>query len=63
MKSLCPWKGIASSYDVDVDVDGVRSPHAAWIYRHPSPFARRIKNHIAFWGAVEIRDTHARAGR
>lgn len=55
MKSLCPWKGIASYYTVDVD--GIRSRNASWSYRHPSPLARRIKNHIAFWGAVDIRDT------
>lgn len=52
MKSLCPWKGIASYYTVEVD--GVRDANAAWTYRHPSPLARRIKNHIAFWGNVEV---------
>lgn len=52
MKSLCPGKGIASYYTVEVD--GVRSVNAAWTYRHPVPLARRIKNHIAFWGDVEV---------
>jgi uncharacterized protein (DUF427 family) len=53
-KSLCPWKGIAAYYTVDVD--GEQAPNAAWTYRHPSPLARRIKNHVAFWGGVDVRD-------
>jgi uncharacterized protein (DUF427 family) len=54
MKSLCPWKGIASDYTVDVE--GARGRNAAWTYRHPSPLARKIKNHIAFWGDVQVRE-------
>lgn len=61
MKSLCPWKGIASYYTVDVD--GVRDANAAWTYRHPSPLARRIKNHIAFWGNVEVIERGAGTAR
>jgi len=53
MKSGCPWKGVASYYTVEVD--GVRDTHAAWTYqRHPPPLARRIKNHVAFWGDVRV---------
>ena len=37
-----------------VDVNGVRDANAAWTYRHPSPMARRIKNHIAFWGSIRV---------
>ena len=51
-RSLCPWKGIASYFDVVVD--GVRCPGAAWCYRHPTPFARRVKNRVAFWRGVEV---------
>lgn len=51
-KSVCPWKGVASYYTVEVD--GVRDADAAWTYRHPSPLARRIKNHVAFWHGVEV---------
>lgn len=50
--TLCPWKGIARYYDVTVD--GQTYPAAAWYYPKPSPLARRIKNHVAFWGGVEI---------
>jgi uncharacterized protein (DUF427 family) len=28
--------------------------YAAWYYPHPSPFAREIKNHVAFWHGVEV---------
>jgi uncharacterized protein (DUF427 family) len=52
MKSLCFWKGVASYYNVEVN--GVRDRHAAWIYRHPSPLARAIKDRVAFWGGVQV---------
>ena len=51
-RTLCPWKGIARYYDVVAD--GLVSPNAAWYYPHPSPFARRIRNHVAFWHGVEV---------
>ena len=47
MKSVCFWKGVASYYTVTTD-EGTRR-NAAWTYRHPSPLARRIKGHVAFW--------------
>lgn len=47
MKSLCYWKGVASYYTIAAGESTAR--HAAWTYRHPSPFARRIKNYVAFW--------------
>lgn len=52
-RTLCPWKGVAGYYTLDVD--GATLPDAAWTYRHPSPLARRIKNRVAFTGAVEVR--------
>ncbi len=54
--SLCPWKGKARYYDVEVD--GIVNPAAAWYYPHPSPLARRIKNYVAFWHGVEVREVH-----
>lgn len=51
-KSLCPWKGLAHYYTVTVDGDV--NPDAAWYYPHPSPLARRIKNHVAFWNGVTV---------
>jgi uncharacterized protein (DUF427 family) len=50
--SLCPWKGIATYYSVIVGDQ--RYKNAAWTYRHPSPWARRIKDHVAFWPGVLI---------
>lgn len=52
MKSLCLWKGIASYYTLTVN--DVRQRNAAWTYRHPSPLARTIKNHVAFWDTVSV---------
>ena len=51
-KSLCPWKGIASYYTLQVN--GVGDRNAAWTYRHPSPLARRIKDHVAFNNTVRV---------
>jgi len=53
MRSLCPWKGIASYYTIEVD--GERNPDAAWTYRHPFPWIRKIRDHVAFWSGVEVR--------
>jgi uncharacterized protein (DUF427 family) len=51
-RSLCPWKGIARYYTVTVD--GAVNLNAAWYYPHPSPFAMKIKNHVAFWYGVTV---------
>jgi uncharacterized protein (DUF427 family) len=48
----CPWKGTASYHDVEAG--GQRNPDAAWFYPDPSPAAKQIKDHIAFWKGVEI---------
>ena len=50
--SVCPWKGVASYYDVHID--GQVIPDGADTYRHPSPLARRIKGRVAFWKGIEI---------
>ncbi|CMJ56963.1 DUF427 domain-containing protein [Mycobacterium tuberculosis] len=53
--SICPWKGLAHYYNVVVDGPyGPVNPDAAWYYRRPSPLARRIKNHVAFWHGVTV---------
>ncbi|CAN5432489.1 DUF427 domain-containing protein [soil metagenome] len=51
-RSLCPWKGLASYYTVEVD--GVENANAAWAYKHPYPWIRKIRNHVAFWNGVEV---------
>lgn len=54
-KSLCFWMGIARYYTVSVG--GQTNPDAAWYYPKPSPLARRIKNHVAFWHGVVVEGT------
>ena len=50
--SLCPWKGLARYYSVQAG--GQVNKNAAWYYPHPSPLARKIKNHVAFWNGVQV---------
>lgn len=52
LKTLCPWKGIAGYYSLDSE--GERAPNAAWTYRHPIPWIRKIRGHVAFGDSVEI---------
>jgi len=52
MKSLCPWKGLASYYHVEAG--GQRSSSGAWTYRHPYPWIRKIKNRVAFGNGIEV---------
>lgn len=52
MVSVCPWKGVARYYAVEVE--GVRNSNAAWSYPHPWPWIRRIRGHVAFWRGVEV---------
>lgn len=51
-QSICPWKGTASYYDVEVN--GQRNPDAAWFYAAPKPAAEQIKDRIAFWKGVRV---------
>ncbi|WP_149563298.1 DUF427 domain-containing protein [Streptomyces cacaoi] len=57
-RSLCPWKGIARYYTVTAG--GRTGRNAAWYYPHPSPPARRIKDHVAFGDGVVVEDTGPR---
>ena len=52
--TTCPWKGIASYYDVVVD--GKVNEDAAWYYPEPSKLAQNIKGYIAFWRGVEVEE-------
>lgn len=54
VRSLCFWKGIARYFDVVVD--GQVNRAAAWSYAHPSPLARKIRHHVAFWNGVRIEE-------
>jgi len=50
--SICPWKGTAHYYHVDVD--GMRNDNAAWFYPDPKPAAKEISGRIAFWRGVRV---------
>lgn len=50
--SVCPWKGVASYYDVGVD--GEVNGGAAWYYPEPKEAASNIKDHVAFWKGVKV---------
>jgi len=50
--SICPWKGEASYFNVEVD--GKVNKDAAWYYPTPRDAAKNIENHIAFWKGVEV---------
>jgi uncharacterized protein (DUF427 family) len=50
--SICPWKGTASYYSLDVD--GQTNVDAAWTYHDPKAAAAEIKDHIAFWKGVKV---------
>ena len=54
MRSLCFWKGLARYYTVEAG--GERNRDAAWTYRHPLPWIRKIRDHVAFWNGVEVRE-------
>lgn len=50
--TTCPWKGLASYYDVVVE--GEINRDAAWYYPEPKPAAQGIANRIAFWRGVVV---------
>jgi uncharacterized protein (DUF427 family) len=50
--TTCPWKGIASYYDVVVD--GKTNKDAAWYYPAPKDAAGNIKGFVAFWHGVTV---------
>lgn len=50
--TVCPWKGMASYYTVEVN--GERNPDAAWYYPRPSAAASQIKDYIAFWKGIRV---------
>ena len=50
--TTCPWKGIASYYNVVVG-DSVNE-NAAWYYPETSDAARNIEGRVAFWKGVQV---------
>ena len=50
--TTCPWKGLASYYDVVVG--GEVNADAAWYYPEPKDAAKEIKDRVAFWRGVRV---------
>lgn len=50
--TVCPWKGKASYYSIEVD--GEVNRDAAWTYPNPKAAAREISDYVAFWRGVRI---------
>ena len=51
-RSVCPWKGTASYYSLEVD--GNKNPDAAWYYPETKDAAKQIEDYVAFWKGVEV---------
>ena len=52
--SVCPWKGTASYYNIEVD--GETNADACWYYPEPKDAAAEIRGRIAFWRGVQVVD-------
>ncbi len=50
--SVCPWKGQASYYTLDVN--GEKNTDAAWYYPSASDLAKNIEGYVAFWKGVKV---------
>ena len=50
--SVCPWKGTAKYYTIEVD--GKTNSDAAWYYPEPKSAAENIRGRVAFWKGVEV---------
>ena len=51
--TVCPWKGTASYYDLEVD--GKVNRDAVWYYPEPKDAAKEITGRVAFWRGVQVR--------
>ncbi|MDQ2676095.1 MAG: DUF427 domain-containing protein [Actinomycetota bacterium] len=51
-RTICTWKGFATYYDLGVGTENVHD--AAWTYRRPFPWIRKIRGYIAFSDAIEV---------
>jgi len=50
--TVCPWKGIAHYYNLEVD--GLKNENAVWYYPEPSEAAKQIRGRVAFWKGVRV---------
>lgn len=54
LHTTCPWKGEASYYHVQVN--GEVNVDAAWYYPDPKEKAKEIKDYVAFWKGVTVKE-------
>ncbi len=52
--SVCPWKGTASYYTLEVE--GEENKDAAWYYPETRDMAKSIEGYVAFWKGVQVTD-------
>lgn len=52
--TVCPWKGTASYYDVEVEEE--INKDAAWFYPEAKHAAKKFENYIAFWNGVKVEE-------
>ncbi|MGV3626723.1 MAG: DUF427 domain-containing protein [Betaproteobacteria bacterium] len=50
--SVCPWKGTANYYKLDVNRSS--NADAVWYYAEPKESAKQIRGRIAFWKGVQV---------
>jgi len=55
--TICPWKGVASYYDIVVD--GEKNTFGAWYYHQPKDGSiERVKkdftDYVAFWNGIQV---------
>ena len=51
-ETVCPWKGTASYYNIEVGGDVNKD--AAWFYPEPKDAAANLKDYVAFWRGVKV---------
>ena len=51
--SVCPWKGTARYYSLEVD--GKTNENAVWYYPEPKQAAEAIRGRVAFWKGVQVK--------
>jgi uncharacterized protein (DUF427 family) len=54
-QSTCPWKGKASYFHIMVE--GEINEDAAWYFPEPREGAEILKDRVAFWKGVEVKES------
>jgi uncharacterized protein (DUF427 family) len=52
LRTVCPWKGTARYYDIEINGD--RKLNVAWCYPDPKPAAAEIRLRVGFWRGVKV---------